>query len=180
MDSCRHFSLNAYATHFFPLSFNARALSTTEIGSIAKPTNTLLRKSQNMLNLRAKVFFPKRKPHDKIGSISSLNASARVFVPQPNSSLANTHPLQNITIRWNYAVIALYLTCLFLAYSLVQAINMMVMKDPNECNPKEKIRKLKLANPSKIILAYLNLNSIRFKFECLRDIIGHNIDILLI
>ena len=114
MDSCPHSSLNAYATPFIPLSFNARALSATEIEDIAKPINILLRKFQNMLNPRAKVFFPNRKPHDKIDS--TLNASACVFVPQPNSSLVNTHPLQNTTIRWNYPFFAFFLTCLFLAY----------------------------------------------------------------
>ena len=67
----------------------------------------------------------------------------------------------------------------FLSYMLISCVfistgnKYMVMKDPNDCNLKEKIRKLKLANPSKIILGHLNLNSIRFKFEYLWDIIGH-------
>ena len=49
-----------------------------------------------------------------------------------------------------------------------------------ESTPKYDIRRLKLSNSNKIILGYLNINSVRSKFECLRDIINNNIDILLI
>ena len=46
--------------------------------------------------------------------------------------------------------------------------------------PKKCIQKLKLDNPNKIIIGHLNINSIRYKFDFLKEIIGDNIDILLI
>ena len=46
--------------------------------------------------------------------------------------------------------------------------------------PKKRIQKLKLDNPNKIIIGHLNINSIRYKFDFLKEIIGDNIDILLI
>ena len=49
-----------------------------------------------------------------------------------------------------------------------------------ESTPKYVIKRLKLSNPNKILLGHLNINSVRSKFECLRDIINNNIDILLI
>ena len=49
-----------------------------------------------------------------------------------------------------------------------------------ESTPKCDIKRLKLSNPNKILLGHLNINSVRSKFECLRDIINNNIGILLI
>ena len=46
--------------------------------------------------------------------------------------------------------------------------------------PKDRLRKLKLDNPNKIVIGHLNINSIRQKFVPLKEIIGDNIDILLI
>ena len=46
-----------------------------------------------------------------------------------------------------------------------------------ELSPKYDIKRLKLSNPNKILLGHLNINSVRSKFECVRDIINNNIDI---
>ena len=39
---------------------------------------------------------------------------------------------------------------------------------------------LRLRNIGRVIIGYLNINSIRYKFDALRDIIAANIDILLV
>ena len=39
---------------------------------------------------------------------------------------------------------------------------------------------LKISNPNNLIIGHLNINSIRYKYECLNDIIDKNVDILLI
>ena len=49
-----------------------------------------------------------------------------------------------------------------------------------ELGPKELIRRLKIDDPNKLVIGHLNINSIRYKFECLCDIVANNIDILLI
>ena len=54
------------------------------------------------------------------------------------------------------------------------------MNVTNDTCPKDHLRKLKLENPNKIVIGHLNINSIRKKFDCLNEIIGVNIDILLI
>ena len=41
-------------------------------------------------------------------------------------------------------------------------------------------KKLKHDNPNKIIIGHLNINSIRYKFEFLKELIANNIDIFLI
>ena len=54
------------------------------------------------------------------------------------------------------------------------------MQYGDELAPENLIRKLKFDKPNKLIIWHLNINSIRYKFEYLRDIIDNNIDILLI
>ena len=44
----------------------------------------------------------------------------------------------------------------------------------------ELIQKIKCKNPNNIIIGHLNINSIRQKLEFLMEIIGTNIDLLLI
>ena len=46
--------------------------------------------------------------------------------------------------------------------------------------PKDLLRKLKLESPHKIIIGHLNINSIRNKFECLKEICEDSIDVLLL
>ena len=116
----------------------------------------------------------------------TLNPSAKVFFPRQNdffvlssdiSSKDNTSVTQNN--RVDLVIAALFAMCFVLASMLFMLIifyrNKIVDLPPNEI-----IRDLKLSNPNKIILGHLNINSIRNKFECLRDTIGQNIDILLI
>ena len=45
---------------------------------------------------------------------------------------------------------------------------------------KDHIKQIKCNHPKNIVLGHLNINSIRNKFECLKYIVGKNIDILLI
>ena len=47
-------------------------------------------------------------------------------------------------------------------------------------NPKNRLIKLKHNNPTKINIGHLNINSIRYKFEFLKEITGNNIDVFLI
>ena len=50
----------------------------------------------------------------------------------------------------------------------------------NDICPKECLRKLKPDNPNKIVIGHLNINSIRQKFDFLKEIIDDNIDIFLV
>ena len=160
---CYTSSLNAHALPYYPNSICIKAFSASEFEVIAKPTKI------NVFNVHIQ---------------SPLNPLAQVFVPREmNYHYANSllHS-NNIPVIKNvdYLIAAFYATFLILAAFLVSEFNFSVVKDIHECSPKDSIRKLKFSNPNKIILGHLNLNSIRLKFECLRDMIGHNIDILLI
>ena len=42
------------------------------------------------------------------------------------------------------------------------------------------LKGLRLSNPKNVILSYLNVNSIRNKFENLREIIKQNVDVLAV
>ena len=52
--------------------------------------------------------------------------------------------------------------------------------DNIEISPKEIIKEIKLKNANKIVIGHLNINSLRNKFECLKYLIGENIDIFLV
>ena len=42
------------------------------------------------------------------------------------------------------------------------------------------LREVKLKHPNRLIFAHININSVRNKFEILQEVIGNNIDVLLI
>ena len=42
------------------------------------------------------------------------------------------------------------------------------------------LKELRLSNPKNVILSYFNMNSIRNKFENLREIIKQNVDVLAV
>ena len=42
------------------------------------------------------------------------------------------------------------------------------------------LHEIRLKNPNRLIFAHININSLRNKFEMLQEIIGNNIDVLLI
>ena len=42
------------------------------------------------------------------------------------------------------------------------------------------IKQYRLKNTNKVILAHLNINSIRNKFSCLKELVSDNIDVLVI
>ena len=46
--------------------------------------------------------------------------------------------------------------------------------------PKIFYKSWNMVTPNKIIIGHLNINSIRYKFEFLKKLIGNNIDIFLI
>ena len=49
-----------------------------------------------------------------------------------------------------------------------------------DLSPKEILKNIKLKNANKIVFGHLNVNSLRNKFQCLKDVIGQNIDIFLV
>ena len=51
---------------------------------------------------------------------------------------------------------------------------------PDNHDAPSKLKLLRLRNAGRVIIGYLNINSIRNKFDALRDIIAANIDILMV
>ena len=49
-----------------------------------------------------------------------------------------------------------------------------------ELSSKDLLKKPQISNPNNLIIGHLNINSIRYKYECLNDIIDKNVDILLL
>ena len=52
--------------------------------------------------------------------------------------------------------------------------------DTPEEGVSEKIRRLRIHNPKKVIIGHLNINSIPNKFEGIMDLVAKNIDVFLI
>ena len=50
----------------------------------------------------------------------------------------------------------------------------------NESDAKSELKQLRLKNINRAIVGYLNINSIRNKFDALKDIVSQNIDILMV
>ena len=93
------------------------------------------------------------------------------------------NPDSNIFIPINLKLsgICAYLAfCFIITIFILCDLNKTIRMSIGKSTPKYDIKRLKLSNPNKIILGHLNINSVRSKFECLRDIINNNIDILLI
>ena len=95
-----------------------------------------------------------------------LNSCAKVFIPR-NRVLIGIYMIQVILV---FILILIFLVC--------SILNITGMQYGDEFAPRNLIRKLKFDNPNKLIIGHLN--SIRYNFECLCDIIDNNIDILLI
>ena len=75
---------------------------------------------------------------------------------------------------------AIMVTILILSTFIIYELNINSEQVVNDSDPRIILKNLKIANPNKIIIAHLNINSIRNKFECLTYIIDKYIDILLI
>ena len=71
-------------------------------------------------------------------------------------------------------------TSCVITFLILYALNKNYGMYIGELSPKYIIKELKLGNPNKILIGHLNINSVRYKVECLKDIINNNIDILFI
>ena len=60
------------------------------------------------------------------------------------------------------------------------AINQLNGTNSEESLKNDALNEILKKNPNRIIIAHLNINSIRNKFEILREVLGNKIDILLI
>ena len=117
--------------------------------------------TRNVLNLGGKAFsLPSISPN------YLLNPCAKSIVP--------CYTL----LKEHCAIIAIFVTLLFLF--ILFLIQLILINNHDDMFPKDLIKKLKHDNPNKIMIGHLNINSIRSKFEFLKDLIGNNIDVLLI
>ena len=54
------------------------------------------------------------------------------------------------------------------------------LEDNDDLDGKSEIKNLRLKNIGHLVIGYLNINSVRNKFEGLKDFVGDNIDILIV
>ena len=101
--------------------------------------------------------------------IHALDPNARTFVP-------HTYP-----IHQNYLLIFITSALMVFTFLIILFLLLIFGDDgKSDMTPKDTLLKIKYDNPNKIIIGHLNINSIRSKIEFLKEIIGNNIDILLI
>ena len=67
-----------------------------------------------------------------------------------------------------------------LGYTEKSAINQLNGANSKETLKNDALNEICQKNPNGIIIAHLNINPIRNKFEILREVLGNKIDILLI
>ena len=127
----------------------------------------------------SRVFQPRLNFTSFIYMPSSLNVYATPYIPlkfRLSSSVRNPNvayvSYKGDTI--SIVIIALMKTCFILS---VFALNDIMTVD---LSPKEILKNIKLKNANKIVFGHLNVNSLQNKFQCLKDVIGQNIDIFLV
>ena len=54
------------------------------------------------------------------------------------------------------------------------------LEDNDDLDGKSELKNLRLKNVGRLVIGYLNINSVRNKFEGLKDFVSDNIDILII
>ena len=63
---------------------------------------------------------------------------------------------------------------------MVNSFNETRFKIVSILNNFNDLHEIRLKNPNRLIFAHININSLRNKFEMLQEVIGNNIDVLLI
>ena len=129
------------------------------------PVQKLLTKNvilKSSFNSYAKAFT---MPYKLFKVTSSYDA--RIFVP---------HHMALLGIR----TISVILVMIIILSLLILKILVNPGKNVGELPPKDLLKKLNISNPNNLIIGHLNLNSIRYKYECMNDIIDKNVDILLV
>ena len=58
--------------------------------------------------------------------------------------------------------------------------NEILIDDSFENDPRSSLKDLKLKNSKRLVIGHININSIRNKFEALKEIVNDNVDILMI
>ena len=54
------------------------------------------------------------------------------------------------------------------------------LEDNDDLDGKSELKNLRLKNVGRLVIGYLNINSVRNKFEGLKDFVSDNIDILIV
>ena len=129
----------------------------------------------SFLNPSANIFVPKCKKY--FSYQVALNPLASEYAPRPKFYFTVLTSGIRIIHEVNCFLWALYTTCLILSSCLYRVFLFTGVHSLEDISPKEIITNQKLTNPNKIALGHLNINSIRAKFQCLRDIVGPKIDI---
>ena len=168
-----HTNLDANAVPFIPncsylspniLNPNAREfLPYKMINDNCANSTTCSRVLQPRLNFTSFIYMP-----------SSLNVYATPYIPlkfRLSSTVLNPNvayvSYKGDTI--SIVIIALMKTCFILS---VLVLNDIMTVD---LSPKEILKNIKLKNANKIIFGHLNVNSLRNKFQFLKDVIDTNV-----
>ena len=153
-----HVSLNPQAEIFIPINSYAVEFSPEQKSSAKELTLKL------STNESVKEFSVTPTSQN-----NSLNYDAVIFVPRHCKMLNGFHVISVILIIFIILIIL-----------LLEMIDVSGRKCMGDFSPKVILKRLKISNPQNLILSHLNINALRYKFECLKSIIDSNIDLLLI
>ena len=135
---------------------------------------------EKYLNPKANVFIPYALTLNATScrqEVSLLNPYAKIFSPNYLNALTKIASSSSRALE-TCVIIALVAT--FLTHDILLLYNLGIIGDMvKACDmlPKNVLSKLKRDHPNNIVIGHLNINSIREKFLCLKDIIGTGIDI---
>ena len=109
-------------------------------------------------------------------TVSVLNPLAEMYFPLKKKNSVNCTIASIMATIFILSIFVIYDNCM-VNESLDDSLKEF---DTSEISPKEMIKEIKLKNANKIVIGHLNINSLRNKFECLKYLIGENIDIFLV
>ena len=133
-----------------------------------------------ILNPEAKIFKPRIMVYNAImpdAEMGFLTTSCETHTYVLNSSAKSFVPRYAL-LRENCGIIAIFVTLLLLF--ILFLIHLKFINNNDDMSSKNLLKKMKHEYPNKIMIGHLNINSIRSKFEYLKDIIENNIDVFLI
>ena len=121
------------------------------------------------LNPNAALFYSKKcLLSPTISQTSTLNPYAKSFIPY------------FIKSKLNCIIGSIFRSFITIFISLLITLDIIKVDKGDEPPPKEILKQMKHKNPDIILVAHLNINSIRNKLESLAEITGKNIDLFFI
>ena len=120
----------------------------------------------------------------RVNTKALTNESVKEFSVTPTSQNNSLNYDAVIVVPHHFALNGIHVISVILIIFIILIILLLIDVSGKKCTGdlslKVILKRLKISNPQNLILGHLNINYLRYKFECLKSLIDSNIDLLLI